>query len=124
MGYVSFEELEVWKRGCRLAVETFQAFEGCRWFSLRDQITRSALSVPSNIAEECERNSDNDFIRFLNIAKGSAAEFRTQLYIAHELNQLDSGVFKNFLSESKEISAMLYGLIRSIRNKAGSGVTQ
>jgi four helix bundle protein len=117
MAYMSFEDLEVWKKGCRLAVKTFQVFEDCKRFSLRDQITRSALSIPSNIAEGCERNSAGDFVRFLNIANGSAAEFRTQLYIAFELKYFNEGTFKEMLIEVKDISAMLFGLIRSIKER-------
>jgi len=118
MAYMSFEDLEVWKKGCRLAVRTFEVFDGCKRFGLRDQITRSALSIPSNIAEGCDRNSAGDFVRFLNIANGSAAEFRTQLYIASELKYLDEEIFKEMLNEVKGISAMLFGLIRSIKERA------
>ncbi len=118
MAYMSFEDLEVWKKSSRLTIETFRHFEKCGYFSLRDQIARSALSIPSNIAEGCERDSAGDFIRFLNIAKGSAAEFRTQLYIAYELKYLDEETFKEMLSEVKGISAMLFGLIRSIKERS------
>ncbi len=117
MAYMSFEDLEVWKKGCRLAVRTFKVFEDCKWFSLKDQITRSGLSIPSNIAEGCERNSAGDFIRFLNIANGSAGEFRTQLYIAYKLKYLEEEKFKSLLSEAKNISSMLFGLIRSIKER-------
>ena len=76
---------------------------------------RSALSVPSNIAEGQERDSQGDFVRFLRIAKGSNGEFRTQTYIAAELGFLDKEKSREMLAESKEISAMLQGLIRSIQ---------
>ena len=66
-----FEDLEVWKKGCRLTVEIYRAFFQCKDYGFKDQVQRSALSVPSNIAEGYERNSPQDFIRFLNIAKGS-----------------------------------------------------
>lgn len=113
MAYQSFEELEVWKRGCRLAVEVCQALEDCRDFGLRDQLQRSAVSVPSNIAEGCERDSPAEFVRFLRIAKGSAAELRTQLYIASRLGRIPEPQAALFVAEAKELSAMLYGLIRS-----------
>ena len=76
---------------------------------------RSALSVPSNIAEGQERDSDGDFVRFLRIAKGSNGEFRTQTYIAAQLGLLDGEKSREMIAESKEISAMLQGLIRSIQ---------
>jgi len=67
--YRSFEELEVWKRGCKLAVEVYVALKDCRDYGLRDQMTKSAVSVSSNIAEGAERDSEKEFIRFLHIAK-------------------------------------------------------
>ncbi len=86
--YQSFEELEVWKRGCRLAVEVCQTLAKSREYFVRDQMQRAAISIPSNIAEGSERDSKLDFIRFLRIAKGSAAELRTQTYIALKLELL------------------------------------
>jgi len=82
MSYRSFEELEIWKRACALAVRIYNMLKGCRDYAFKDQMTRAALSIASNIAEGAERDSKAEFIRFLNIAKGSAAELRTQLYIA------------------------------------------
>ena len=79
MAFQSFEELEVWKRGCRLAVEVHRALADSKEYALRDQMIRASISIPSNIAEGHERDSKLDFIRFLRIAKGSAAELRTQL---------------------------------------------
>src|SRR5580658_226454 len=82
MAYKSFEELDVWKRSCRLAVEVSRAISDCKQYAIRDQMQRAALSIPSNIAEGSERDSRQDFIRFLRIAKGSCAELRTQCYVA------------------------------------------
>lgn len=69
MAYQSFEELEIWKRACRLAVDVTKTLETTRNFALRDQMIRAAISIPSNIAEGHERDSRLDFIRFLRIAK-------------------------------------------------------
>jgi four helix bundle protein len=60
-------------------VKIYELLKDCRDFGLKDQITRSAVSVPINIAEGCERGSNADFIPFLHIAKSSVAEFRTQV---------------------------------------------
>ncbi len=117
MAYQSFEELEVWKRGCRLAVEVCRAIGESKQFALRDQMQRAAISIPSNIAEGCERDSKLDFIRFLRIAKGSAAELRTQTYIALKLEMISKADVERFIAELKEISAMLQGLIRSINDR-------
>jgi four helix bundle protein len=114
MAFQSFEDLEVWQRGCRLAVSVFKAFASCRNFTMQDQVQRAALSVPSNVAEGYERNSNKEFVRFLNIAKGSCGELRTQLYISRKLDFLKKADFDNLIGESKEISAMLHGLSRAV----------
>jgi len=112
-----FEDLEVWKKGCRLTIEIYRAFAQCKDFSFKDQVQRAALSVPSNIAEGYERNSPGDFMRFLNIAQGSIGELRTQLYIAKKLSYLDSDISITLLGNCKQISAMLTGLKKSIKKK-------
>src|SRR5256714_9693369 len=114
MAYQSFEDLEVWQRGCRLTVDVFKAFRSCREFTLKDQIQRAALSLPSNVAEGAERGSNKDFAHSLNIAKGSCGELRTQFYIARKLELLSKPLFDTLIKESKELSAMLEGLRRSM----------
>ena len=116
MPYRSFEELEVWKRGCRLAVRVYGVLKECKDFGLKDQMTRAAVSISSNIAEGAERDSKQEFIRFLHIAKGSAAELRTQVYIACQIGIISNDIQKEFTEELKEISSMLHGLIKSIKN--------
>jgi len=114
MAYKSFEDLEVWQRACRLAVEVFEEFRSCDFINLKNQIERSVLSIPSNIAEGAERGGSKEFSQFLKIAKGSCGELRTQLYIAAKLETLESHKSKSLIAESKEISAMLEGLRKSI----------
>ena len=77
-------------------------------------MTRAAVSIPSNIAEGAERKTDRDFIHFLYIAKGSAAELRTQLYIASELKIISPEDSQMLVRECKEISKMLKGLINAL----------
>ena len=120
MAYQSFEDLEVWQRGCRLSVEIFRTFHDCKKYSLKDQIERAGLSIPSNIAEGAERGSAKDFAHFLNFSKGSCGELRTQLYIARKLTLLGKGDFEKLVAETKEISAMLQGLRRSLLAKSRS----
>ena len=115
MATQTFEDLEVWKRACRQAVAVYRTLETCRDFSLKDQMQRAAVSVPSNIAEGHERDAQKDFIRFLRIAKGSNAELRTQIYIAAELSHLDRDAMRTMTRESKEIAAMLQGLIKALK---------
>ena len=69
-----FEGLDVWKRSSRLCVELYRELKDSREWGFRDQITRSALSVPSNIAEGYERSSRREYVQFLRIAKGSCGE--------------------------------------------------
>ena len=85
---------------------------------MQDQVQRAALSVPSNVAEGYERNSNKEFVRFLNIAKGSCGELRTQLYISRKLDFLKKADFDHLIGESTEISAMFHGLARAVSKRA------
>jgi len=116
MAYQSFEELEVWKRSCQLAVDVYEILKECRDFGLKGQMQRAAVSIPSNIAEGCERGG-KDFARFLRISLGSAAELRTQMYIARKIEILSDTNFTALVSEVKEISKMLTGLKRSLNTE-------
>lgn len=73
---MDFERLAVWQRSKTLAVQVFQSFASCRDWGFKDQVGRSALSVPSNIAEGMERQSDREKCQYLRIALGSNAELR------------------------------------------------
>lgn len=115
MSYFSFEDLEVWKRGCRVAVEVCSLLRDSQEWGLRDQMMRAAVSISSNIAEGAERSTPRDFARFLDIARGSAAELRTQLYIAVRADMLPEDSASELIKELKEISAMLYSLSRQQR---------
>ncbi len=110
----SFEDLDVWKKSCRLSVDIYQALKGAKDYSLKDQMCRAAVSIASNIAEGSERHSKADFIRFLRMASGSAAELRTQMYIAAEIELLPKDSVKDFIDRSKSISQMLQALINSL----------
>jgi len=83
-----FEEIEAWQDARLLVKGIYEVTDGGRFardFGLRDQIRRAAISTMSNIAEGFERGSDKDFIRFLYMAKASAGEVRSQLYVAMDL---------------------------------------
>ena len=79
------------------------------------QMRRAAVSIASNIAEGAERDSRAAFARFRHSAKGSAAELRTQLYIAGRIGVLTPAQTQPLITELKEISAMLHGLIKSLK---------
>jgi len=114
---MKFEDIEIWKRSARLSAELYKAFSECRDFGFKDQITRSGLSIPSNIAEGSERSSRKDFIRFLHYAKGSCGELRTQVYIGMEIGYIEKNQGKTWLNETRELSAMLVSFINSIQKQ-------
>ena len=82
---MKFEDLEVWQRAVRLSTEMYKQTQTLKDFGFKDQITRSTLSVPSNIAEGFERESNKETLNFLNYAKASCGELRTQLIIGQEV---------------------------------------
>jgi len=112
---MKFEDLDVWKRSSRLCVDIYQEFRDLKDYGFKDQITRSALSIPSNIAEGVERGSALECANFLNYAKGSCGELRTQLYIAAEIGYLSKAVRQKMVQGTREISAMLQAFINTKR---------
>jgi four helix bundle protein len=114
--YSSFENLEIWQRATRLAVTLYGALKDCKDFGLKDQMTRSAVSIASNIAEGAERDSKIEFARFLHIAKGSAAELRTQVYIAGQVGLFSNAFETELADELKALSSMIHGLIKVLKN--------
>jgi len=112
-----FEDLEVWKRSARLSATLYQQTKDLKAFGFRDPPTRSGLSIPSNIAEGYERDSDAEIARFLTIAKGSAGELRTQILIGIEANYLNRTQALPWADESHQIGDILGALIKRHRNR-------
>jgi len=112
---MKFEDLEVWKRAARLSANIYKELRDLKDFGFKDQITRSGLSVPSNIAEGFERESQRESLTFLSYAKGSCGELRCQIYIGIDIGYIDNEVGKKWLREANEISSMLSGLIKTKR---------
>jgi len=104
------ERLDVWKRSCRLSVEVYKAFAESTDFGFKDQITRSSLSIASNIAEGLEKASSKEKMRYIEIAKGSGAELITQIYIGIEIGYIDKATGMAWVKELKEILRMLASL--------------
>lgn len=115
----NFEELEVWKRASRLAVSTLELIDSMRLYALRDQMARSCISIPSNIAEGAERESDREFRRYLAIAKGSAGELRTQLYIGLRAGLFTDEQARPLILEAKEVGSMIQGLRKRLGGSGG-----
>ena len=109
-----FEDLEVWKKAVELCSEVYRELRESRDFTFRDQVCRSCLSVASNIAEGMERATAPDRIKFLDYAGGSSGEFRTQATIGAKAGLLLPEVANRWIEESRPISAMIQGLIRSL----------
>lgn len=114
MGKGGFRELRVWQRGKDLAVTVYKLTAAApfdRDFGLRDQMRRAAVSIPSNVAEGDERNTDREAVKFFYVSKGSAAELLTQLEIAAEIGYITQNVFIELESHCLDISRMLSKLI-------------
>ena len=117
---IRFEDLDCWQLSKDLAIELYKiSSQGkvSKDFGLRNQLRKSAISIISNIAEGKERGSASEFIRFLYIAKSSAAELRTQLTIAKEVGFFNESNFQNLLEKTVKISFMISSLIKSIRKR-------
>ena len=111
-----FRDLRVWREAKELAFEIYRLTDESafsRDYPLRDQIRRSAISIPSNVAEGDERGTNRDAVRFLFIAKGSLAELQTQLEIAHEIGYLDSSALSSLDQRCNSIGKMLGALIKA-----------
>jgi len=109
-----FEDIIAWQKAKVLTLRLYLLFKDNRDFSFRDQIFRASVSVMNNIAEGFERNSDKEFKHFLFIAKGSAGEVRSMLYLAADLHYIDNESFNNLLESSSEVSRLLSGLIKTL----------
>ena len=114
-----FRKYDIWKDGMELVdnVYTFvEAFPNTEKYGLRSQITRSAVSIPSNIAEGASRNSEKDFARFLEIALGSAFELETQLMIAERRKYISAPHLKESILMLTSLQKRIYALRRKIIN--------
>ena len=110
---MKFEDLEVWKVSVALNISMYKETQKLRDYGFKDQITRSALSIPSNIAEGFDRESNKETIHFLSIAKASCAELRTQIIIGHGAAFLSNKFSVYAKNETLKISTMLKALIRA-----------
>ena len=112
--------MEVWRLAKDLSVQLYlvtKRFKQEDKFSIGEQIKRSAISIPSNIAEGSGRGSDKEFVRFIMIALGSWAELRTQLEIARDIGILATEKFEIFDEELDKIGRMLKNLEKTIRTR-------
>jgi four helix bundle protein len=107
MRITKFEDLKIWQIALKITKEIYDITskkEFSKDFSLRDQIRRAIISVSSNIVEGFEKNNNNEFIRFLKIAKGSIGEVKNQLYIALAVNYINQEEFEKLNNELIELT--------------------
>jgi four helix bundle protein len=114
-----FEDLEVWQAGMNLCLTVYEltnSTEFSKDFALRDQVRKSAISVPSNIAEGFERDSNRQFLYFLVIAKASCGELRTQLFIAKAQHYITAELYNSLFEQCISVSKQLKGFINYLKN--------
>jgi four helix bundle protein len=116
MSPLRFENLRVWKKSANLSSVIYLTLKDLKDYDFRSQITKSALSISSNIAEGFERETNRECIRFLYYAKGSCGELRSQIYIGMKIKYIGKEAGNKWLKEAKDISYMINGLIKTRRN--------
>ncbi|MGI9550331.1 MAG: four helix bundle protein [Aurantibacter sp.] len=109
----NFRELDVWKNGMYLVRNIYgllEDFPNTEKFGLTSQLSRCAVSIPSNIAEGCSRESQREFTRFLQIALGSSFELETQLIISKELEFISETDFQDVFDKLNTLQKQIYSL--------------
>lgn len=114
----NFKNLQVWQKAGAITVKGYQLSEHLgsdASNTFRSQVTRSALSIPSNIAEGSSRRSKKDHFRFLEISLGSTFELETQLLIMKDIKVVGEEEIEPILNDISEVQKMLYGLMKVIK---------
>jgi four helix bundle protein len=114
------KQLRAWQLGMEITIDIYkitETFPGEEKFGLVSQMRRSAISIPSNIAEGAGRNTKKEFANFLHIAQGSLAELDTQLELSRRLAYVDEAVWKSIDTKLQEEDRVLSGLIKSQKMK-------
>jgi len=115
----NFKELKIWNNAIDISVEVYQLinrFPEIEKYNLSIQMRKSAVSVPSNIAEGAGRNSNKDFLRFLSIAQGSTFELQTQLIISNKLKLITDEDFEKINDPIEELERMNWGLQKRLQS--------
>ena len=115
-----FEDLVAWQKARHLAKEIYLVSASppiSKDFGFRDQITRAAVSIMNNIAEGFGRRGDKEFAKFLRLAKGSAAEVQSRLYIGSDIGYIDNSALDALLAQARETAAVVTGLLEYVTNQ-------
>ncbi|OWP84498.1 four helix bundle protein [Flavobacterium davisii] len=121
--FKSFEEIISWQKARVFNKKIYKITEGeffKRDYDLVRQIRRASISISSNIAEGYERNTNKEFIQFLYIAKASAGEVRSQLYLALDLNYISEIEFEELFRNVSDISKLISGFIKYLNDSQKS----
>jgi len=119
-----FEDIDAWKRARELVKIIYKTTAGgdfSRDFGLRDQIRRAAVSVMSNVAEGFERGGNREFQQFLSVAKGSAGEVKSQLYVALDAGHIDQEDFNHIYQLADETGRLIGGFLRYLSKSEHRG---
>ena len=117
-----FKKLEVWRKAHALALYAHRValgIRGSQYISLRNQIIRAAMSIPTNIVEGREQKTDAEFARFLRYALASASEVEYHLIIARDIRVMSSEDFISLTSQVKDVRMMLFGLMKKLDPATG-----
>lgn len=120
MGIKTYRQLEVWQKSIELVVLCYnftKNFPTNEIYGITNQIRRSAISIPSNIAEGQSKWSTKEFLRHLSMSNGSLSELETQLIISDKLNYIKKSELNQILSLTEEIGKMINGLKKSLTKK-------
>ena len=116
-----FRKLMIWDRAHRMVLElydTTKAFPKDELYGLTSQIRRSSVSIPTNIAEGCGKDSDADLKRYLVMAMGSASEFEYQLILARDLQYLNDQKYESLQGSLVELKKMLNSFIQKLKRQS------
>jgi four helix bundle protein len=122
--FKKFEEIEAWKKARKLTKRVYACSGSgafAKDFSLRDQIRRASVSIMSNIAEGYDRSGTGEFVQFLPMAKGSAAEVRCQLYVALDQSYITDDTLRELSDLATETGNLIGGLIKYLRQSGIKG---
>lgn len=113
-----FHDIKVWHKAHNLTIKIYkitESFPREQVYGLTSQIRRAAVSIPTNIAEGCGRNTETEFARFMDIASGSASELDYLLLLSKDVSLLDEGSYEGLLVDLVEIRKMLTTFIKTVR---------
>lgn len=111
----NYEKLNIYQAGLELARAIYKSYKKLPCFPMRDQLIRSAISIPSNIAEGSQRNSEKEFLKFVYYSKGSSAELLTQLRILEVDDEIDSNQLDSFIQRTRQLDKQIQSFINHLK---------